>query len=160
MVAPRAEELVSRLRRAGAELVALIEQVDERLWRRSPGQAIWSISKEAEHVADAALLHQWFVRLTAGEKVPSRRPAIERARMASDRSPAEVAALVRARTDEGERLIIGLSDEQIERPTRPPRARNQRLAETIELTLIGHYDVHRLSIEAKLRDLASAPMDA
>ena len=36
-------------------------------------------------------------------------------------------------------------------PTRPPRARSQVLAETIELVLIGHYDAHRDDIEAKRR---------
>ena len=154
MVAPRAEELASRLRRAGADLIEVVEQIDDRWWRHSPAPGVWSISKEAEHVADAALLHHWIVRLTTGQKVSSRRPAIERTGMATDRSPAEVAALVRDRTDGGERLVIGLTDEQLDLPTRPPRARNQRLVETIELVLIGHYDTHRLSIEAKLRALA------
>lgn len=151
MAAPRAEELASRLRRAGADLIDVVERIDQQLWRKSPGPAVWSISKEAEHVADAALLHQWIVRITTGEKVSSRRPAIERTRMASDRSPTEVAALLRARTDEGARLVVGLTDEQLDLPTRPARARNQRLAETIEVVLIGHYDTHRLSIDAKAR---------
>jgi hypothetical protein len=91
------------------------------------------------------------VRLTIDEKVSSRRPPIERTRMTSDRSPAEVIALIRERTDDGERLIRSLSDEQLGLPTKPPRARDQRLAETIELVLIGHHDVHRLEIESKLR---------
>jgi hypothetical protein len=36
-------------------------------------------------------------------------------------------------------------------PTRPPRARAQSLAETIEGALIGHLNHHRDEIEAKLR---------
>jgi hypothetical protein len=48
------------------------------------------------------------------------------------------------------RLIRGLSDEQLDLETRPPRAGGQCLAETIERVLIGHYEVHRASIEAKL----------
>jgi phage gp46-like protein len=83
MAALRAEELASRLRRAGAGFIDVVEQIDERLWRLSPAPAVWSISKEAEHVADAALLHQWIVRLTTGEKVSSRGPAIERTRIAT-----------------------------------------------------------------------------
>jgi hypothetical protein len=54
-------------------------------------------------------------------------------------------------------LVIGLTDEQLNLPTRPPRVRDQRLAETIELVLIGHYDTHRLSIEAKLRAMGDGP---
>ena len=34
-------------------------------------------------------------------------------------------------------------------PTRPPRAKGQRLGETIERVLIGHYDMHLLDIERR-----------
>ena len=54
------------------------------------------------------------------------------------------------RTDEGEALILGLTDEQLDLPTRPPRAREQRLAETIEGVLIDHVYNHRAEIEARL----------
>lgn len=103
------------------------------------------------HVAEAAIYHQWIVRLTIGQAAASRRPAIERNRMTTHHSPREVVDLLNERTREGVRLLLDLTDEQLELPTRPPRARGQRLAETIERVLIGHYDTHRLEIEAKLR---------
>jgi len=60
--------------------------------------------------------------------------------------------LIRPRTDEGAALISSLSEEQLAMPTRPPRARAQNLADTIQLVLIGHYDAHRRDVEQKLRD--------
>ena len=146
----RAEALASRLQQAATDLIAVIGQIDDAHWRRTPSAAVWSVSKDAEHVADAGVLHQWFVRLTIGEKVASRRPKIERTLMTSHRSRDEMVALIRERTQEGIRLIRSLTDEQLDLPTRPPRARNQRLAETIEAVLIDHYDGHRRDIEAKL----------
>jgi hypothetical protein len=49
-------------------------------------------------------------------------------------------------------LVRGLADDQLDLPTRPPRARSGRLAETIELVLIGHYHGHRREIETKLEE--------
>src|SRR5918995_400161 len=117
----RAEALASRLQEVASELVAVIERIDERAWWHTPGPSVWSISKDADHVADAAAYHQWIVRLTIGEKVSSRRPSMERSQMTSERSPAELAALIRERTDDGVRLVRGLTDEQLDLPTRPPR---------------------------------------
>lgn len=151
----RADALAARLQRAATDLMSLILQIDEAQWRRTLEPAVWSVSKDAEHVADATVLHQWFVRLTIGEKVASRRPKVERTAMTSHRSPDELVALIRERTREGIRLIQGLTDEQLDLPTRPPRARNQRLAETIEAVLIDHYDGHRRDIEAKLAAMNS-----
>jgi len=48
-------------------------------------------------------------------------------------------------------LIAGLSDQQLGLPVRPPRARSATLAQMIQSVLIGHYEVHRAGIEAKLR---------
>jgi len=146
----RAEALASRLEHAAAELIAVLETVDDGAWRSTSAVDVWSISKDAEHVADAAGYHQWIVRRTVGEKVPARKPTLERMRMTSKHSRMEIVALIRDRTDDGLRLIRGLTDDQLDLPTNPPRARNQRLAETIELVLIGHYDGHRREIEAKL----------
>jgi hypothetical protein len=53
------------------------------------------------------------------------------------------------------RLIAGLSDEQLQLPVRPPRARLRTLAQMIEDVLIGHYHAHRIAIEAKLRAQSS-----
>ena len=150
----RPEALATQLSQAADRLVTVVERIDDGSWRHHADQTVWSISKDAEHVADATVFHQWIVRLTIGEKVSSRRPAIERKRMTSDHSPTELVALIRERTDEGLRLIRGLTEEQLDLPTKPPRAGDQRLAETIERVLIGHYDGHRAQIEAKLASLA------
>ena len=89
---------------------------------------MWSIGKDVEHVIEAAGYHQWIVRLTVGQKVPSRRPVLERKQLTTDLSPQEAIAILRSRTEEGAGLILGLTDEQLNLPTRPPRARSQALA--------------------------------
>ena len=94
-------------------------------------------------------LHQWIVRLTIGQKVPSRRPVLERKQLTTDLSPQQAVALLRRRTEEGIELLLGHTDDQLNLPTRPPRARSQVLADTIELVLIAHYDAHRGDIDAK-----------
>jgi uncharacterized damage-inducible protein DinB len=146
----RASVLAERLRQAAAALIAVADPIDADRWMRLPGSGVWSIGKDAEHVADAAVYHQWIVRLTIGEAMASRRPAIERDRMTTDRSPGEVVELIGARTEDGVRLLLALTDAQLDLPTKPPRARGQLLEETIERILIGHYDAHRAEIEAKL----------
>jgi hypothetical protein len=113
---------------------------------------VWSVGKDAAHVAEAAAYHQWIVRLTIGQNVSWRRPIIERQELTTTMTAQQALDLIRQRTEEGAALISSLSDEQLDLPTRPPRARGQALADTIELVLIGHYDVHRRDIERKLRD--------
>ena len=146
----RAAAFAERLREAAARLAAVIEPIDDERWRRVPQPGVWSIGKESEHVAEAAGYHQWIVRLTIGQKVSSRRPVLERRQMTSDLSPAEAAALIRRRAEEGARLLLDLTDEQLELPTRPPRANAQMLSRAIEEILIDHVDFHRAEIEAKL----------
>jgi uncharacterized damage-inducible protein DinB len=150
----RATLLAQRLRQAAADLIALIEPVDDRHWRHVANPGVWSIGKDAEHVAEATVYHQWIVRLTIGENVSPRRPAIERMEMTTRLAQREAVELIHQRTEDGARLLAGLTDEQLSLPTRPPRARGALLAETIEQVLIGHYDGHRGDIEAKLRALA------
>ena len=130
----------------------MIEHLDDDHWRLVSEPGIWSISKDVEHVAEASAYHQWIVRLTIGHNVPKRKPVLERAQMTSDLSPAGAVELLRQRTDEGVRLLLDLTDEQLDLETRPPRANSPALAETIEATLIHHHDTHRADIEAKLRD--------
>ncbi|HTI28900.1 MAG TPA: DinB family protein [Methylomirabilota bacterium] len=149
MASDGADGLASRLNEAAARLIAAVESVDGEPWRRVPEPRVWSIGREAEHVAEAGGYHQWIVRLTIGDKVSTRRPVLERLALTPEHSSAEVVAMIRDRTDEGARLIRSLSDEQLDLPTRPPRANGQRLAETIERVLIGHYDAHRMEIERK-----------
>jgi hypothetical protein len=62
----------------------------------------------------------------------------------------QVVDLIRTRTEEGATLLGALTDEQLDLPTKPPRARNEPLADTIERVLIGHYEAHRLGIQDKL----------
>jgi hypothetical protein len=153
----RATGLAARLREAAAGLVAAIEPIDNRHWQLVSEPGIWSIGKDAEHVAEAAVYHEWIVRLTIGEKVSSRRPGLERKQMTSDLSRAEVVDLIRQRAEEGARLLSDLTDDQLDLPTRPPRANAQLLAETIDRVLIGHHDTHRAAIETKLRALRQDP---
>ena len=147
----RAAALAERVLEAAAGLAAVIEAIDDEDWRRVPEPGVWSIGKEAEHVAEAAVSHQWIVRLTIGQKVSSRRPALERLHMTTDLSPDQAAELICRRAEDGARLLLDLTDEQLDVPTRPPRANAQPLAETIGRVLIGHYEAHRVDIEAKLR---------
>jgi uncharacterized damage-inducible protein DinB len=148
---PRARALAERLNDASAGLITVVESVDLQQWRRVPAPGVWSIGKEAEHVADAATNHQWIVRLTIGDKVSSRRPPIERSELTTGLTQREAIERIQARTEDGARLLLGLTDVQLDLPTKPPRARGERLAQTIDRVLIGHYDAHRSEIEAKLR---------
>ena len=141
--------LATRLEQAAAALVSVIQHVETDLWQHIPAPGEWSIGKDVEHVIEANGYHQWIVRLTIGEKVSSRRPVLERKQLTTDLSQQQAVTLLRSRTEAGIELILGLTDEQLILPTRPPRARSQALAETIELVLIGHYDGHRGDIEAK-----------
>jgi uncharacterized damage-inducible protein DinB len=146
----RAAAFATRLWEASERLVAMIEPIDDARWRHVPEPGVWSVGKEAEHVAEAAAYHQWILRLTIGEKVFSRRPVIERKLMVSELSPAKAVELLRRRADEGARLLAGLDETQLDLPTKPPRANAQLLAQTIDLVLVGHYEVHRVSIMDKL----------
>jgi uncharacterized damage-inducible protein DinB len=147
----RAAALAARLREATAGLISILEPIDEARWRHVPTRGVWSISKDAEHIIEAAAYHQWIVRLTIGDPVPKRKPVLERLQMTSDLTPSEAVDLLRQRTEEGVGLLLALTDEQLNLVTRPPRARSPMLEETIERVLIGHYRVHGADIEAKLR---------
>ena len=149
--------LAARLNEAVAALIAVIEHIEPDRWRHIPAPGVWAIGKDAEHVIEAAGYHQWIVRLTIGQKVTSRKPVLERKQLTTDLSPAEAVALLRRRTEEGVELVLGLTDEQLSLPTRPPRARGQVLAETIELVLIDHHDGHRGDIEAKSHAFRESP---
>jgi uncharacterized damage-inducible protein DinB len=146
----RAVALADRLREAAARLVVVVEAIADERWRALPETGIWSISKDAEHVVEASGYHEWIVRYTIGEKVSSRRPALERRAMTSRHSQHEAAELIRLRADDAAALLLGLTDAELDLPTRPPRAKAEVLAETIDRVFIGHFDTHRAAIEAKL----------
>jgi uncharacterized damage-inducible protein DinB len=146
----RARGLAARLRTAASGLLDVIEPIPDDLWHLVAEAGVWSIGKDAEHVAEATVYHQWIVRLTIGEKVSSRRPVLERTQMTTTLSQREAAELIRERVEDGARLILSLADEQLDLPTKPPRANAQVLTDTIERVLIGHVDTHREAIESKL----------
>jgi hypothetical protein len=148
----RATTLAADLNATAAALVSVVQLIEPEWWTHVPGASVWSVGKDAAHVAEDAVYHQWIVRLTIGQKVSSRRPAIERRELATTMMAAEVVDLICQRSAEGVALISSLSDEQLALPTRPPRAQGQLLVDTINRVLIGHYDVHRLDIERKLPD--------
>jgi len=152
----RAVALVEQLREACDALIAIVERIEPERWVHVPKPGMWSPSKDAEHVAEGAAYHQWIVRLTLGQKVPAR-PGIERKLVTAQLSQREVVDLLRQRTEGGTHLVEGLSDEQLDLPPRPPRARLRTLAEMIERVLIGHYHTHRKVIESKLRAARSSP---
>lgn len=77
---------------------------------------------------------------------------MKRQELAAAMTAQETADLIRQRTEDNAPLVLGLTDDQLALPTRPPRARVRSLADTIERVLIGHYDKHRRDIERKLRD--------
>jgi hypothetical protein len=154
--AERAKVLATRLREASRELVAVIARIEDRDWMSVSEPGVWSIGKEVDHVAEAAAYHQWIVRLTIGERVSARRPVLERRQMTSDLSPRQAADLLRQRTDDGVRLIGALNDDQLDLPTRPARANDPILADTIAAVLISHIDGHRADILVKLEALGKA----
>ncbi len=149
--------LAARLEDVSSQLVDLLLWVGPDAWSSVPAPGVWSVGKDAEHVAEAAAYHQWIVQRTIGAKVASRWPSLERTQLTSSRSQVAAVDLIRMRTEEGQRLLLGLTDEQLDLATRPPRAQGQRLVETIERVLIGHYAAHQGDVEAKLR---SAPVSS
>ena len=147
----RAAALAADVEAAAAAVGDLLANVPLDRWMHVPGPGVWSIGKEAEHLSEAAVYHQWIVKLTIGERVGSRRPTIERSRMTTDLSPRKAIDLLLDRANEGAALVRALSEEQLDLPTRPPRAGDERLAATIERVLIGHYRVHLDAIATHLR---------
>jgi uncharacterized damage-inducible protein DinB len=147
----RADALVARLRQVSAELIATIEGIDSTTWSRVPSAGVWSVGKDAEHVAEGNAYHQWIVRTTLGEKVSSKRPPLERAQLTTPLSVPRMVELLRKRTEESADLIGHCTDDQLDLPTRPPRPRASTLAEVVEQVLIGHIDTHRRAIQSKLQ---------
>jgi uncharacterized damage-inducible protein DinB len=147
----RAAALAVQLGQAAEAVIALIEDVPPDRWMRVPSPGIWSVGKDVEHLAEAAVYHQWMIRMTIGQPVSSRRPMLERDRLTTDLSSPDAVDLLRQRTEQGANLIRALTDEHLELPTRPPRANGEKLAETVERVLIGHLCAHREDISSKLR---------
>jgi hypothetical protein len=147
---PRAANLADRLEAASLALATLFERIDSDAWLAVPAPGVWSPGKDAEHVADGNVLHQWVVRLTIGQAKVSARPRIEREQLTSTRSPAEVIAFVRNTLGEAATLVRGLSDAELDLTTKPPKAGAPSLERTVQGLMIDHIDHHRREIEAKL----------
>jgi hypothetical protein len=146
----RATDLVEQLHEAAQALIGLVERIDPERWGHVPKPGVWSPGKDAEHVTDGAVYHQWIVRTTLG-LTKSERPPVRREQMTADLSQREVVDLLRLRTSESASLIRELTDEQLELPAKPPRTTPRTLAEMIEGQLINHYRAHHEDIESKLR---------
>jgi len=132
-------------------VIAELTTVDAATWNHVPAADVWSIGKDAEHVIEAGDYHLWIVRRTIGTTTASGRPTIERARLTSELSRKEATGVLGQRADASAALIRGLSDAHLDLPTRPPRAGEPTLEQTIERVLIAHYEVHRLQIACKAR---------
>ena len=133
---PRAIALADRLIEARESLISVLERIDPHDWLRVPAPGVWSPGKDAEHVADGNILHQWVVRLTAGQAKVSARPRIEREQLTSTRSPAEVIGFVRDTLGEAATLVRGLTDDQLDLVTKPPKAGAPLLATTVQRLMI------------------------
>jgi hypothetical protein len=155
----RAAALVAQLGATAEALIATVERIEPGHWQRVPRPGVWSPGKDAEHVAEGAMYHQWIVRHTLGQRV-GERPRIERERLTAQLAQADVVDLLRQCTAASVGLIEPLTDAQLDLPTRPPRARPRALAEMIEGQLIGHYAVHQREIEAKLSQARRRPPGA
>jgi uncharacterized damage-inducible protein DinB len=152
---PAAPNLEADLRVAAEALISVLQRIEPECWMYIPDSSVWSVGKDAAHVAEAAVYHQWIVRRTVGERVSSKRPGIERRELTTTMTAQEAVDLIRRRTEEGAALIGGLSDDQLALPTRPPRTGAPTLADLIAHVLVRHYDGHRRDIERKLDPVAS-----
>jgi hypothetical protein len=149
-VSPRALALAAEFRATSAALIALVEGIEPAGWSHVRKAGEWSPGKDAEHVADGAAMHLWRIRHSLGIRQPGEQPVIERARLTSVRPQAEVVALLRARVEDGARLIEGLTDAQLDLPARPPRQPPRTVADMVARPLTGHFETHRLEIQSKL----------
>ena len=146
----RAAKLAAHLDAVTAALISLLERVPPEHWGMVPAPGVWSPGKDAEHVADGNVLHQWVVRLTIGQAKTSARPRIEREQLTTTRSPAEVIDLVSLTLGEAATLVRGLTDPELDLTTKLPKAGAPSLEQTVGRLMIDHVEHHRREIEAKL----------
>jgi hypothetical protein len=55
----RATKLANQLRDAGAAPIRTVSQIDDMHWSHVPEDGVWSAGKDAEHVSQGAIYHQW-----------------------------------------------------------------------------------------------------
>src|SRR5579859_1608770 len=100
----RARSLANQLRDAAAALSRTIGQIDDAHWARVPEAGVWSAGKDAEHVSQGALYHQWLVRTAALGETLERGPGTQRDVMTSLLARADVLSLLHQRSEEIARL--------------------------------------------------------
>lgn len=146
----RASALADGLDAASLALTTLLERIDVDAWLAVPDPGVWSIGKEAEHVADGSVSHQWRVRLSIGQAKASQGPTIERRVLTSRASPADTIDLIRRTLAQAATLVRSLTDAQLDLPAKPPTGRPHSMAVAVE-GMIQHVHHHRAEIESKLR---------
>src|SRR5215207_3630603 len=110
----RARLLADELRAAGAELVQAVERIEPEHWELVPDSGVWSAGKDAEHVTQGAVYHQWLVRTAALGQTLERGAGTRRDVMTAELARAEVLALLQQRTEESAQLVESLSDSQLD----------------------------------------------
>jgi hypothetical protein len=148
----RATRLATQVRAACAALIEAVGQVDDAHWGRVVEEGVWSPGKDAEHVTQGAVYHQWIVRRAALGDTSDRPVGTARDIMVAVLSKREVLEVLQQRADQSALLVESLSDVQLELAAPPmgdgpPRTVQQM----IEGQMIRHYHEHRENIEAKLR---------
>lgn len=145
------ETLAQRLDDTAERFITFIESIGPAAWDRQRNPTEWAPSKDAEHVLEGAIMHQWVIRRSLGHKTTSARPPVERARMTASMPQQQVAERLRACTQEGISLISVLTPEQLQTQVKSASAKKRTVHDFIERTLIGHYESHRLAITTKLK---------
>src|SRR5215210_4391356 len=108
----RATVLANQLRQTVEAVIETVAQLDETNWSRLPGNDVWSAGKDAEHLSQGAVYHQWLVRTALGETL-ERGPGTQRDVMLAQLPRAEVLAALHKHGEESARLVESLSDAQL-----------------------------------------------
>lgn len=128
----------------------MVEQIPAERWSRVRKPGEWSPGKDAEHAADAAMMHLSHVARSLGVQWPEP-PSLDRAQLTTGRSKAEILVQLRTCAEDGARLIESLSDAQLALAAWPPRKPPRTVGDIVARPLIRHFGTHREEIELKLR---------
>jgi hypothetical protein len=158
-VSERARALADAMREAGAALSDTVAAVDDSHWELVPGEGVWSAGKDAEHVSQGALYHQWLVRTAALGENSERRGATQRDVMTSQLTRSDVLAELQQCTQQCAHLVESLSDAQLDLPA-PPLASDglpRTVADMIDGQMIRHFREHQWNIHTKVRGASARP---
>jgi hypothetical protein len=145
------ESLARQLEQVAERFITFIESIEPAAWDRQGTPDEWAPSKDAEHVLEATVMHQWVVRRSLGHKTTSTRPPVERAHMTACMPQHHLVQRLRDCTQEGIELISGLTPEQLQTPVKSASAKKRTVQNFIEGPLIGHFETHRMEIAKKLK---------